>query len=293
MSHGKKNHQQRKLEWRLDALPVPKLAWADFSPSNLLRHPLVPIVLAVLFSGAANNMLSILIGLGIVTLWVAADLWPFANLASIWIVNRMAFTHERPYPKLPVIERRRADLEYNRREVRASLRAIIFSSLCFLIIALDLPVVKLAFDLNFKKERVDVYNNLTAQPSVGDAGAASALLTVKNNSSHNIHVIEMRCAMNSARYRNPLVTFQNVQFLTFKGDQLLVTGGDGVSSQCPAGIEGAPTCADITWAVFYSLEESKGQIFSKGFRYALPEGKTQWEQLPLHYDKTVCGEGEK
>jgi hypothetical protein len=288
----KKPHRKIEREWSIAELPLPTLGQRGIK--SLLRHPLSPILLAVLLSGISPNLLSILVGLGIVTVWVAVDLWPFANFASVWLVNRMSFTQKRPYPKfLPVIDRYRADLECNRRKVNFGLHAIIFTAICGLIILADAPLVRFVVERHLKKEMIDVYSGLHALSASEDENRGQAILTVKNDSSYHIHVTETRCFFN--QFDTTDNSFINIGTVLFKGDQPLFSGGDGLSFNCPGNFLGPFTlvCADITWVVFYDLEEDQKRPQGKGFRYVLLPGKTEWEQQPLTLSVSPCSRAER
>jgi hypothetical protein len=286
-----------KVSWGIDPLPQPNLPWLQLS--NLSSHPLLPVVISVLLAGFNKNMTLVLMGLWGCAAWLAADLWPAANVASIILVNQMKFTKERR-SKREEVERKRSYLIYQRDSVYRGLRAAIFCAICASVALLMLIPTKYLIGKGLEQERDEAYEGLHTDPIRDELLAGTdnrASLTLSNEGNVDVHLLTVSCVINSLETRKGFYLDGGsglFSFEVYRGDLVLSKAGDGQSLMCPRydvpmfGKDDSIVCGDLVWVMRFFLADQPKNIQTKRFRYALPPVLRDWRKVALDVPPLKC-----
>jgi hypothetical protein len=178
----KKKRRQLTKPIVLPAMRLSKPDSFSLHPKHWLHHPLVGIIMGALLANFGKHMVPVLVGLSACTLWIAFDLWPWANWMGSWAANRdvpIFIHHYGEYGK--------AEYESKRKMLRGGFRSIALVYLCFPVLALYSLAVDYVISTHMEEEQAEVKQKLTASLTLpSNRFLKNSTFTITNNSPIDI-----------------------------------------------------------------------------------------------------------
>lgn len=245
------------------------------TPKDLLKHPLVAIVVGVLVTGFGKDVLLALLGILICAAWLCWDLSPWTTLLSVTFANRYRTyaNHFGAYGK--------GEAEWKRQKLREAGQSIILTTMCLLILGLMYFADRHVITTAIQGYKDDTYKEMIGSLTFPEGGSRNnTKFSVTNNSSHRITLVNMKCTTNHVLFDfgNEISSGDT----TFVFNVPLHPGGDTQSENCPTEnhvyrMGHRPIiCGDLSWKIQYVLDEDSTDIQTKEYRYVLNRGENAW-----------------
>ena len=181
-------------KWALKPLGYSEVRWFK------KIQPLIPLALGALVQGVTKDVLPILVGLFIFSIWLAWSLWPLASNISVWIVNRLRGFSNTPQVKresrflknfrsrnIDVARLQSGMLEQNRKNVLEGIRSIVFILFCagvfFLFNQFGIIYACTSF---INDERAEIAKDLDGGLAFPFGRDGRAEVSIQNASNHDL-----------------------------------------------------------------------------------------------------------
>lgn len=283
---GRKNRTNRERRaagilfesFRVDPLEAPP--WRFFNRETWLKHPILPLVISVLLGGVSGASMELkVLGVFLCGIWIAADLWPWWNSASIRLTNfvfsaTVPFVNQQATKDLICGEMKAA-----RSATHLCIRSIGFVFICLLISYGAIWGSRIFIQQYLSEEREDVRNKLSIESSIPhglENDPMKSIISVTNDSKYGISAKHrIACKLNLATddtgasmsfhdvfaFQDPDGNYQlsggPLSQIPIEESTPIQAGGDAQSSSCIGGFHfpGKIECADLTIIFQYFLED--------------------------------------
>jgi hypothetical protein len=287
----KKKRRQLTKPIVLPPIRLSKPESFSLHPKHWKHHPLVGIGVGAFLANLGRYMVPVLIGLSICAVWIASELWPWADWIGSWGANRDVPTFTHHYGEFG-----KTWYETKRKSLQDSFRSIAFAYLCFPVLALYFIAAGYAINKHIEEEQNEVQQKLSASLTLpSNRFLKNSKFTITNNSAIDIRMRSVYCNIRSGILMSGFELGNDVLEVPNVG-LTLHANGDATNMNCPTdnGVlklnfqNDGIACGDFLWTITYSIRDEPKIMERKQYRYTLSRDENEWSQTALDDPPIRC-----